>query len=215
MSDVWDRVYQSDNTFFGDEQSNFATFCFNHMKSNNVKKVLEIGAGHGRDTMFFASNGLEVEALDYSSKGIEIINKKAHKNNLSVKPQLFDVKKPLPFKDACFDAVYSHMLLNMRFSQTELYSIFSEITRVLKPNGLNYFSVRNHNDQFYGAGVKVEEGIYDINGFEVRFFSEKETLDLIAKEGFKMLWMKEEYEEPVTLYLVAAIKLKRLIHALL
>ena len=98
------------------------------------------------------------------------------------------------------------MLLNMRFSQTELYSIFSEIRRILKPNGLNYFSVRNHNDKFYGNGVKVKEGIYDINGFEVRFFSEKEILDLITKEGFKMLWMKEEYEEPVTLYLVAAIK---------
>ena len=206
MSAVWDRVYQSDNTFFGDEQSNFATLCLNHMKSTNVKRVLEIGAGHGRDTMFFASNGLEVEALDYSNMGIEIISKKANEKRLPVKPQLFDVKKPLPFKDALFDAVYSHMLLNMRFSQAELHSIFSEIRRVLKPNGLNYFSVRNRNDQFYGAGVEVEEGIYDINGFEVRFFSEKEILDLIAKEGFKMLWMKEEYEEPVTLYLVAAIK---------
>jgi hypothetical protein len=40
----------------------------------------------------------------------------------------------------------------------------------------------------------------------VRFFSEKETLDLIAKEGFMMLWMKEEHEEPVTLYLVASLK---------
>jgi hypothetical protein len=29
---------------------------------------------------------------------------------------------------------------------------------------------------------------------------------LIAKEGFKMLWMREEYEEPVTLYILAAIK---------
>jgi ubiquinone/menaquinone biosynthesis C-methylase UbiE len=74
------------------------------------------------------------------------------------------VKKPLPFKDACFDAVYSHMILYMRFSQTELYSIFSEIRRILKPNGLNYLPVRNHNDQFYGAGVKVEDGIYKING---------------------------------------------------
>jgi hypothetical protein len=35
----------------------------------------------------------------------------------------------------------------------------------------------------------------------------RETLDLISKEGFKMLWMREEYEEPITLYLVAAIKL--------
>ncbi len=206
MSGVWDRVYQSDNAFFGEEPSSFATLCFNHMKSSNIKRVLEIGAGHGRDTMFFASNGLEVETLDYSSRGIEIIGKKAHENKLPVNSQLYDVKKPLPFKNTCFDAVYSHMLLNMRFSQAELHSVFSEIRRVLKPNGLNYFSVRNHNDQFYGAGVEVEEGIYDVNGFEVRFFSEKEILDLIAKECFKMLWMKEEYEEPVTLYLVAAIK---------
>ena len=159
--------------------------------------------------MFFASNGLEVEALDYSSRGIEIISKKANEKRLPVKPQLFDVKKPLPFKDACFDAAYSHMLLNMRFSQAELHSVFSEIRRILKPNGLNYFSVRNHNDKFYGNGVEVEDGVYDINGFEVRFFSEKEILDLIAKEGFKMLWMKEEYEEPVTLYLVAASKQKK------
>ena len=209
MTGVWDRIYSVDANFFGEEQSNFATLCFNHMKSNDVKRVLEMVAGHGRVTMFFASNGLEVEALDYSSRGIEIINKKANETNLPVNSQLFDVKKPLPFKDACFDAVYSHMLLNMRFSQAELHSIYSEIRRVLKPNGLNYFSVRNHNDKFYGNGVEVENGIYDINGFEVRFFSEKEMRDLIAKEGFKMLWMKEEHEEPVTLYFVAAIKLEK------
>ncbi len=168
-----------------------------------------MGAGHGRDTMFFASNGFEVQALDYSGRGIEIINKKATEKKLPVKSQIFDVKKPLPFQDTHFGAVYSHMLLNMRFSHTELHSIFSEIRRVLKPNGLNYFSVRNHNDQFYGAGVEVEEDIYDINGFEVRFFSEKEILDLINRESFKMVWMKEKYEEPATLYLVASMKLEK------
>ncbi len=158
---------------------------------------------------FFASNSLEVEALDYSGTGIEIINKKANEKKLPVKSHLYDVKKPLPFKDTFFDAVYSHMLLNMRFSQAELLSVFSEIRRVLKPNGMNYFSVRNHNDKFYGNGIELEDGVYDINGFEVRFFSEKEIRDLIAKEGFKMLWMKEKHEEPVTLYLVAAIKHKK------
>ena len=45
MSEVWDRVYKSDNAFFGEEPSSFATLCFDHMKSSNVKKVLEIGAG--------------------------------------------------------------------------------------------------------------------------------------------------------------------------
>jgi hypothetical protein len=51
MNEVWDRVYKSDNTFFGDEPSNFALLCFNYMKINNVQKILELGAGHGRDAI--------------------------------------------------------------------------------------------------------------------------------------------------------------------
>ncbi|HZH38990.1 MAG TPA: hypothetical protein VEX17_02890 [Bacillales bacterium] len=35
---------------------------------------------------------------------------------------------------------------------------------------------------------------------------EKEILDLVERESFKMLWMREEYEQPVTLYLVVSIK---------
>lgn len=51
------------------------------MKSSNVNRVLEIGAGHDRGTMFFALNGLEVEALDYSNAGIEIISKRHLRKN--------------------------------------------------------------------------------------------------------------------------------------
>ena len=40
------------------------------MKINNVQKILELGAGHGRDTIFFATGGIDIEALDYSNEGI-------------------------------------------------------------------------------------------------------------------------------------------------
>jgi len=206
MSEVWNKVYKSNNTFFGEEPSNFAVLCLNHLKTNNVKRVLEIGAGHGGDTIFFASNGIEVEALDYSVTAIEIVDKIAKEKRLPIKSQTFDVKKtPLPFPDGYFDAVYSHMLFNMRFSLEDLHFIFSEIRRVLKPKGLNFFSVRNHNDKSYGKGIEVDQGIYDINGFQIRFFTEIEIQGLAATEGFEILWIKEEYEEPpVTLYLVSS-----------
>jgi len=187
MSEVWNKVYKSDNTFFGEDPSNFALLCFNHMKTNNVKKVLELGSGHGRDTTLFASKGIEVEALDYSVTAIEILDKIAKEKRLPIKSRIFDVKKPLPFRDRHFDAVYSHMLLNMRFSLDELHFIFSEIKRVLKPNGLNFFSVRNHNDKSYRKGREIDKGIYDINGFQIRFFTEKEIKDLTTEEGFKLL----------------------------
>jgi SAM-dependent methyltransferase len=206
MSEVWNKVYKSDSSFFGEQPSNFSLLCFNDMKANNVKKILELGAGHGRDTTFFVSNGIEVEALDYSIAAIEILDKIAKEKRLPIKPQTFDVNDSLPFLDEYFDAVYSHMLLNMKFSLEELHFIFSEIRRVLKPKGLNFFSVRNHNDKSYGKGRKevVDKGIYDINGFQIRFFTENEIQDLITEGGFELLWIKEEYEEPVTLYLVSS-----------
>jgi len=73
MREVWNKVYQSDSTFFGEEPSNFALLCFNN--ENQQYKVPELGAGQGRDSIFFASNGLEVEALDYSAFAAELLNK--------------------------------------------------------------------------------------------------------------------------------------------
>jgi len=204
MNEVWNKVYKSDSTFFGEEPSNFALLCFNDMKTNNIEKVLDLGAGHGRDSIFFASNGIEVEALDYSVVAVQILEKITKEKRLPIKTQSFDLKNPFPFPDGYFDAVYSHMLLNMRFSLGQLHFIFSEITRVLKHRGFNFFSVRNRNDKWYGDGLEIENGIYAINGFQVRFFAQNEIRDLA--EDFEIIWIKEEYEEPVTLYLVCSKK---------
>ena len=45
---------------------------FKSYEANNVKRVLELG---GRDTAFFATDGIQVDALDYSSVAIDILNK--------------------------------------------------------------------------------------------------------------------------------------------
>lgn len=59
------------------------------MKTHNVKRVLELGSGHGRDTIFFALNGIEVQALDYSAVAIEILNRIAKEKGLPIKSQTF------------------------------------------------------------------------------------------------------------------------------
>ncbi|HEY6536989.1 MAG TPA: class I SAM-dependent methyltransferase [Candidatus Nitrosocosmicus sp.] len=214
--EIWNKIYRSDNSFFGAEPSNFAIHSFNHLKTDrinssdiiNKKKMLELGAGHGRDSIFFASSGITVEALDYSIEAVNILNKISNEKNLPIKSQIFDIRnKPLPFSDAYFDVVYSHMFLNMHFSEENLHFILSEIRRVVKPTEWNFFSVRNQHDKFYGKGQEVEKGIYDINGFHIRFFTEKEIRDLASSEGFKILQIKGEYEEPVNLFLVTTRKL--------
>jgi SAM-dependent methyltransferase len=157
MSEVWNKVYKSDKTFFGEEPSNFALLCLHIMKTNNVGKVLELGAGHGRDTILFASNGTEVEALDYSAIAVEILDNITKEKRLPIKSQFFDAAR-FHFQMAIL------MLLNMCFSLEDLHFIFSEISRVLKPKEFNFFSVRNQNDSSCGKGIEIEKEIYDIDG---------------------------------------------------
>ncbi|MFY9795198.1 MAG: hypothetical protein WAK17_10000 [Candidatus Nitrosopolaris sp.] len=41
MSEVWNNVYNSDSSFFGEEPSNFALLCFNHMKVHNSMEEIQ------------------------------------------------------------------------------------------------------------------------------------------------------------------------------
>jgi cyclopropane fatty-acyl-phospholipid synthase-like methyltransferase len=52
-------------------------------KKYEVKKLLELGRGQGRDTIFFASNGLDVHAIDSSKIAIKNINQKIRGKNIS------------------------------------------------------------------------------------------------------------------------------------
>ena len=63
MNNIWNNVYSNDSSFFGDEPSKFALMCHEDFAKHNVKKVLELGFGQARDSLFFASKGLEFMLL--------------------------------------------------------------------------------------------------------------------------------------------------------
>jgi len=73
--------------------------------------------------------------------------------------------------------------------------------RVLKSKSLNFYSVRNHNDKFYHKGIEVDKGIYDVNGFQVRFFTEEEIQDLAKQEGFEIFWIKKKMKNQLHFFL--------------
>jgi hypothetical protein len=60
---------------------------------------LGLGAGHERDTTLFASNGIEVEAVDYSHVAIQILDKITKEKRLLITPVILDVRRALPFPD--------------------------------------------------------------------------------------------------------------------
>ena len=209
QSQHWEKNFSSKPEMFGLEQSLSAEKALKLFKEKKIGKVLELGSGLGRDTIFFAKNLIHVTALDYSSSGIEIIKQKALKQNLSknISTNIFDIRKTLPFDDNSIEACFSHMLYCMALTSNELKNLNNEICRVLKPSGLNIYTVRNTFDGDYKKGIHRGEDLYENDGFIVHFFSKNKVKSLFS--GFKNILI-EEFEEgnfPRKLYIVVNEKL--------
>jgi SAM-dependent methyltransferase len=199
----WEKTFAEKVDMFGIEASYPARKAGTLFKKEGAARILELGSGQGRDTLFFAQEGFQVYALDYSREGVETIAGKASNLGLaSVIARQHDVRQPLPFPDAFFDGCFSHMLYCMALTTTDLVFLSSEIRRVLKPAGLNIYTVRNTTDAHYRTGTHRGEDMWEVGGFIVHFFS-REKVDELAK-GYEIVTV-EEFEEgdlPRKLYLV-------------
>ena len=208
QSQHWEKNFSIKPEMFGLEPSIAAKQSVELFKEKNIKNIIELGAGLGRDTIFFAQNSIKVKALDYSPFAIKIINEKASKKSLLnyVSTKVFDIRKKLPLEDNSVEACFSHMLYCMALSSHELEYLNREIHRILKPKGINIYTVRHTGDGDYKNGVHIGEDLYENDGFIVHFFSEEKIKNLSS--GFDILEIKkfEEGTFPRKLFKVTLVK---------
>ena len=204
QSSHWEANFSEKPLMFGLKPSVVALTALKKFEEENIKEIIELGAGLGRDTVFFAKNKIKVEALDYSPTAIKIIKKKAKDNNFSklISTKHFDVRNKLPYKDNSIKGIFSHMLYCMALTNAEIKKLNNEILRVLKPGGINIYTVRNTKDGDYKKGIHRGEDMYENDGFIINFFSEKKVNSLL--KGFKNLSVInfEEGSFPRKLFLV-------------
>tara|TARA_B100001964_G_C13769293_1_gene395292 strand:- start:140 stop:370 length:231 start_codon:yes stop_codon:yes gene_type:complete len=72
IQNYWEDYYSKDIS--PQYPSNFAKFCSKKIPLNKVK-ILEIGCGNGRDSVFFSKKN-NVVATDFSHNSIKILKKK-------------------------------------------------------------------------------------------------------------------------------------------
>ena len=190
----WENMFSSRLEMFGTVPSVAAIKTVETFKKKKVTNILELGGGQGRDSLFFAQSNFYVHVLDYSHSGVDNIIKQANILGLAkrINVKVHDVRKSLPFKDESFDVCFSHMLYCMAFTTRELKSLSNELHRVLKPGGINIYTVRHIGDADYKTGTHIGEDLYETGGFVVHFFSTEKIKQLSA--GFNILNI-ESFEE--------------------
>ena len=182
QEEYWETNYTNKPKMFGLTPSFAAEEALKVFKKKNISNIVELGAGLGRDTIFFAKNNIKVEALDYSKTAVMSIRKKIKELNLSkfVTAKVFDVRKKLPFKNNSIQGIFSHMLYCMALKNLEVQNLNYEILRVLEKGGINIYTVRNFEDGDYKNGVHIENESYQNDGFIINFFSKKKIEDLLV-----------------------------------
>lgn len=147
----------------------FAEFAVTYFPENG--SMLELGAGIGQDSTYFAEKGFEVTATD---KTIDSLNSTIEglndRTKQLVKVAHLDLNDRFNFPDATFNIAYAHLSLHY-FDEVTTRQIFAEIYRVLKPGGVLAFFTNSVNDPEYNTGDQIEKDYFSTEGDKKRYFS--------------------------------------------
>lgn len=164
------------------------------------KKVLEIGCGSGIDACEYARNGANVVAVDIAPGAVEETVELAREAGVRLTVFRIDEGKDLPYKDNCFDLVYSYGVLH---HIPRVDRMLQNIYRVLRPGGhvmamlynkdsilFAYSIVFLHLDEWDGTdvGLQVLASKYSERNIGCPYthcYTKEEASNVFKMAGFK------------------------------
>ncbi len=135
----WDRIFQREGRFFLEPAEAVRQFA-ELLREHNCKTVLDLGCGSGRHLVYLTQQGFELWGVDNSAAGLQLTLSWLATEGLSAGLALSDVRRPLPFGNATFDAVLSTQVIHHALLET-VRGTAREIGRLIRPGGLLFVSV--------------------------------------------------------------------------
>jgi predicted TPR repeat methyltransferase len=149
--------------------------CYDLVKPGD--KLLDIGIGTGLCSSLFFKHGLEIYGLDSSNEMLAMCKKKGITQELK-NWDLLDL--PLPYSDAKFDIIISGGVFHFF---EDLQTIFKEIARLIKPNGIFAFTTKT-----FSEALPIDSfSKYSSEGIFVFSHSDHYIHQHLKKNGFQHL----------------------------
>ena len=144
------------------------------LRDESCRRLLELGAGTGQDSAFFAGYGLQVVATDLSPEMVARCREKG------LDARVMDFLH-LDFPAGSFDAVYALNCL-LHVPNADLPAVLEAIAAVLRPGGLFFLGV-------YGRDPAEEGPVDDVMYHPPRFFSWRtdEQIRQFARQRFDIV----------------------------
>lgn len=187
--EYWNRYYKKN---IGEnesllEPSLFARTMFQKYMDEG-KDLIELGCGNGRDSLWFAKNGINVIGIDASKVAIKKLQDKVALDNCTfVCDDFVDAESIYQIQ---FDYCYSRFTLHAINEQQET-QIMTKAYDMLKEKGYFFIEARSIRDGKYGVGQEVEKNAYICDGHYRRFIDPVELVSKLESIGFAILEQEE------------------------
>lgn len=152
------------------------------------KKVLELGCGNGRDSLYFADNGMKVTSIDEAESAIYLLKQYSNKENVSFIRDNFVETKLFLQK---FDYIYSRFTMHA-INDEEQSKVIKSVFVCLEEEGLFLIEARSVKDELYGQGKQMGRNAFFFNQHYRRFLVKNELIEELKKAGFEIVYEAEE-----------------------
>lgn len=156
-----------------------------NLKSANV---IDVGCGGGIFAESLAKEGADVTAIDLAPQSIEIAKLHLYESNLSINYECIEIGEKAKHSASSFDILTCMEMLEHVPSPEY---IIAECAKLLKDDGIAFFSTLNRNITSYALGViaaeyllnLVPKGTHDYN----KFITPAELRQMLKKYGFEII----------------------------
>ncbi len=124
------------------------------LRERGAQRVLDLGCGSGRHTVYLAREGFQVCGVDNAENALLNTQAWLARENLSAELRAADIER-IPYPDGFFDAVISIYVIYHK-TIAGMRRVGDEIYRVLRPGGLALVSLQSRRGYRWGTGKEIE-----------------------------------------------------------
>ena len=156
MKEFWDSRYSSKEFVYGKAPNQF--FAEEILKLN-PGKMISYGEGEGRNAVFAAANGWDVDAIDFSIEGKKKTEILAAELNVNVNYIVSDIMEFNPYENY-YDVA---LIIYFHIDDIKRKKFFNKVISSLKNGGLVIIEVFDKSQlKFNSGGPKSENLLYSL-----------------------------------------------------
>jgi SAM-dependent methyltransferase len=193
---TWDELFTKEEFRWKNPHEQVVAFV-SILRQRGARRVLDLGCGAGRHTVYLALQRFEVSAIDIAENGLALTREWLARENLSADLKQSDISH-IPHLADFFDAVICIYVIYHK-TYAGMQQAVAEIHRVLKPGGLALISLQSRRGWRYRQGREIEPNTFILTdgadaGVPHHYSDLAEIADLFEHFAIRKIELEERLE---------------------